>query len=175
MDGNEGSVPRVDVPEPARRATGRPFVDVGAAKEIVASILRHRTPRRVSVLGTYMGLWSTGRLSSLALQGLDELLFPEWRDQEVKAPVFIFATPRSGTTLLHRLLSFDEGNWVGPRLYETVWPSVSHSQGSPPPQALPLFLTFSQTPSGLQNATPSWHSPYEPMRQRSPRASSIWA
>lgn len=130
MSRHQTHVSRVESPDrSARRATGRPFVDLGAAKEIAASILRHRTPRRLSVLGTYAAMWSVGRFSSLGLQGLDELLYPEWHEQDVKAPVFIFANPRSGTTLLHRLLSFDEANWVGPRLYETVWPSVTLIRG----------------------------------------------
>jgi hypothetical protein len=36
---------------------------------------------------------------------LDELLYPDYRQQRVAAPVFITGIPRSGTTYLHRLLA----------------------------------------------------------------------
>ncbi|MHA7815080.1 MAG: sulfotransferase [Pseudohaliea sp.] len=36
---------------------------------------------------------------------LDELLYPDYRQQPVRAPVFITGIPRSGTTYLHRLLA----------------------------------------------------------------------
>jgi len=119
------SEPSAKSSAPKRRSTARPFVDMAAAKQIARAVFRHPTPRRLSVLATYAAMWSVGRGSSLALQLVDEVAFPEWRTQKVEAPVFIFANPRSGTTMLHRLLSFDETNWVGPKLYETVWPSVT--------------------------------------------------
>lgn len=108
-----------------RRSLGRPFVDGAAALEIVRAMLRHRTPRRLGVLATYAAMWSAGRGLSLAFQLADELVDPSWREQPVRAPVFIFASPRSGTTLLHRLASYDTEHFVGPLLYETVFPSVA--------------------------------------------------
>jgi len=55
---------------------------------------------------------------------LDEWLFPGLRRVEVKAPVFIIAHPRSGTTLTHRLMLADEGRYCFTRAYELLLPSV---------------------------------------------------
>ena len=55
---------------------------------------------------------------------LDEWLFPGVRRVEVKAPVFIIAHPRSGTTLTHRLMLADEGRYCFTRAYELLLPSV---------------------------------------------------
>ena len=41
-------------------------------------------------------------------RGLDHVFFPSFGKQKIEAPVFIVATPRSGTTFLHRLMSLDE-------------------------------------------------------------------
>ncbi len=123
MDGSHFTPPP-PVRKPRRRL-GRPFVDAGAAGEIVSAVLRHASPKRLAVLATYSAMWSTGRGLALAFQAVDELIDRRWRDQPVEAPVFIFATPRSGTTLLHRLMAYDTDHWVGPLLYETVFPSSS--------------------------------------------------
>lgn len=54
---------------------------------------------------------------------LDYLLFPAWRKATVAAPIYILATPRSGTTFLHRMLCADpQFSWI--KLYHTIFPSV---------------------------------------------------
>ena len=55
---------------------------------------------------------------------LDYALAPGFRRVEVRAPVFVVAPPRSGTTLLYSLLAADP-RFLGPRLYESLLPSVS--------------------------------------------------
>lgn len=58
----------------------------------------------------FVPLWLlAGLLSLLHSLGflLDELLFPGYRKVEIKAPVFIVGVPRSGTTLLQRVLARD--------------------------------------------------------------------
>jgi len=55
---------------------------------------------------------------------LDHLLFPGFRRQKLRDPVFIVAPPRSGTTLMQRLLSLDEERFVHVKLYQTIFPSV---------------------------------------------------
>lgn len=40
--------------------------------------------------------------------GLDELVYGDYRQQEIQQPIFILGNPRSGTTFLHRLLALDE-------------------------------------------------------------------
>jgi hypothetical protein len=55
---------------------------------------------------------------------LDALLFPSlWRTR-VRAPVFVIAHARSGTTLIHRLMSRDEGRFSAFMLYELYFPSL---------------------------------------------------
>jgi len=51
---------------------------------------------------------------------LDEVLCRSWRKQRVVAPVFIIATPRSGTTAMQRLLALDEANFRPLLMYEMI-------------------------------------------------------
>ena len=55
---------------------------------------------------------------------LDYIFFPGFRKQEVQAPLFIIAPPRSGTTLTQKLLALDEDRFVYSRMYQTIFPSV---------------------------------------------------
>jgi hypothetical protein len=57
-------------------------------------------------------------------RALDHLLFPGFKRQPVKAPVFIIAPPRSGTTLTQNLLSLDQGRFVHLKMYQTIFPAV---------------------------------------------------
>ncbi len=56
----------------------------------------------------------------------DRTRHPEIADQRLERPVFIVGLPRTGTTLLHRLLAQDPAHRV-PRTWEILYPS-------PPPQ-----------------------------------------
>jgi hypothetical protein len=55
---------------------------------------------------------------------LDALLFPGLRRIEVRDPVFLVGHARSGTTLLHRLMSRDGERFSSFRLYEMYFPSL---------------------------------------------------
>jgi hypothetical protein len=55
---------------------------------------------------------------------LDALLFPSLRRVRVRAPVFVIGHARSGTTLIHRLLSRDAGRFSAFMLYELYFPSL---------------------------------------------------
>ena len=55
---------------------------------------------------------------------LDWLLFPDLKNVEVKAPIFMVGHARSGTTLTHRLLSKDSGRFSSFLLYELYFPSL---------------------------------------------------
>jgi omega-hydroxy-beta-dihydromenaquinone-9 sulfotransferase len=55
---------------------------------------------------------------------LDGILFPGLRRVEVRTPVFLVGHARSGTTLLHRLLSRDAERFSSFRLYEMYFPSL---------------------------------------------------
>lgn len=56
---------------------------------------------------------------------LDDALYPAYAREPIVAPLFIYATPRSGTTLLHRLLACDEERFTHVRLYQTLLQSVT--------------------------------------------------
>lgn len=57
-------------------------------------------------------------------RALDHVLFPGFKRQPVKQPVFIIAPPRSGTTLVQNLLSLDDGRFVHLKMYQTIFPAV---------------------------------------------------
>ena len=59
---------------------------------------------------------------------LDHLWFPGFRRQEVRRPVFIIAPPRSGTTLLQKLLAMDDERFVHAKLYQTIFPAVCYQR-----------------------------------------------
>ncbi len=55
---------------------------------------------------------------------LDHVFFPGFRRMQVRKPVFIIGHARSGTSLLHRLMTADEGRFVYFRMYEMLVPSL---------------------------------------------------
>ena len=55
---------------------------------------------------------------------LDYLVFPKLWTQAVHKPIFIVGHARSGTTLMHRLLSGDEDRFSYFRYWETFFPSL---------------------------------------------------
>lgn len=57
---------------------------------------------------------------------LDELFFSEYRQVEVRRPLFIVGLPRSGTTFLHRSLARDDKSWSTINLWQAVLaPSIT--------------------------------------------------
>jgi hypothetical protein len=58
----------------------------------------------------------------------DEIFFPAYRKIKIKAPVYIISNPRSGTTLLHRLMCMDEERFVFIRTYHSLIPSITFSR-----------------------------------------------
>lgn len=55
---------------------------------------------------------------------LDHLLFPAFKRQPVRQPVFIVAPPRSGTTFTQKMLALDKDRFVHNALYQTIFPAV---------------------------------------------------
>lgn len=55
---------------------------------------------------------------------LDRFLYPAFAHTPVTPPVFVIATPRSGTTFLHHLLALDDEQFVSFKLYQTIAPAV---------------------------------------------------
>lgn len=83
-----------------------------------------RSPRQIMAKTLYtaanLGVWGTNNFCYLA----DEVFFPAYREQPLNKPIFILANPRSGTTLLHRLMSLDEERFRSFKLYQTLFPSI---------------------------------------------------
>ena len=82
------------------------------------------TPRRILVLLVLFPSYVTMLLVHWACLGLDELLFPRFRKQKIVRPLFIVGPPRTGTTLLHRLLAKDD-QFTSMRTWEILFaPSI---------------------------------------------------
>ena len=82
------------------------------------------TPRRILVLLVLFPSYVTMLLVNWACLGLDELLFPRFRKQKIVRPLFIVGPPRTGTTLLHRLLAKDD-QFTSMRTWEILFaPSI---------------------------------------------------
>jgi hypothetical protein len=80
-------------------------------------------PKHALITVLIMLLFGVFLLFVLVARMLDALLVPGWRRVEVKAPLYIVANPRSGTTYLHRLLALD-GQFTHFKLWHTILPSV---------------------------------------------------
>jgi omega-hydroxy-beta-dihydromenaquinone-9 sulfotransferase len=62
-------------------------------------------------------------------RALDHVFFPGFKHQPVQKPVFIVAPPRSGTTLVQKLLALDDERFVYNALYQTIFPAVTFQRG----------------------------------------------
>jgi LPS sulfotransferase NodH len=88
------------------------------------TIHRHFSFRRMAYASGF-GLTHALLASTVsAARWLDEQLYPEFEQLPAPAPVFVLATPRSGTTYLHQLLALDEERFTTPKLYQTIAPSI---------------------------------------------------
>ncbi len=101
------------------------YVNKHNLARVAKSALANVNPRRAFT-------WSGFAAGYVSLRGLveaarvvDDVLYPEWADQEVREPVFIFANGRSGTTMLHRLLSYDEATFAPSKLHQSIFSAVS--------------------------------------------------
>ncbi len=57
---------------------------------------------------------------------LDEIIYPEYHEVEIREPVFIIGNPRSGTTFLQRLLAKDKDNFFSMKTWEIfIAPSLT--------------------------------------------------
>jgi omega-hydroxy-beta-dihydromenaquinone-9 sulfotransferase len=92
---------------------------------LFASPFRFR--RAAYVLG-FTGLFGVMWVIVAVGRMMDHLLFPGFRKQPVKSPVFIIAPPRSGTTFLQKLMALDEERFVHAKLYQTIFPCISYQR-----------------------------------------------
>uniref|UniRef100_A0A832A3K4 Sulfotransferase n=1 Tax=Desulfacinum infernum TaxID=35837 RepID=A0A832A3K4_9BACT len=55
---------------------------------------------------------------------LDDIFFPQWKNVELKPPVFIVGNPRSGTTFIHRVMARDDEQFFCFKAWEIIFPAV---------------------------------------------------
>lgn len=65
------------------------------------------TRKRLIFLLLFYTVWPIGTLIHWFCFWLDDILFPEYKNQPIEKPLFILGNLRSGSTFLHRLLSRD--------------------------------------------------------------------
>ena len=53
---------------------------------------------------------------------LDEILFPSYKQVQIKKPIFLLGGFRTGTTIVHRSLYEELKNFISPRFLELVFP-----------------------------------------------------
>jgi hypothetical protein len=99
--------------------------DFGNWLRMVSLAWREESPRArrryLAVLLAWVPLVASFHAVCFAL---DVVLFPSLRRTRVRAPVFVIGHARSGTTLVHRLMSRDEGRFSAFMLYELYFPSL---------------------------------------------------
>lgn len=84
------------------------------------------TPKRVGVGAAFYALFGAVELATWIGFALDDLFFREYREVQIREPVFIIGNPRSGTTFLQRLLAKDEENFTCTQMWEVlIAPSVT--------------------------------------------------
>lgn len=76
------------------------------------------TPRRRAAMLLWYLVIPIHQLLTFICFYLDEVFFPAYRKQEIKAPVFIVGNFRSGSTLLQRLLSRDSEHFTSMNIAE---------------------------------------------------------
>ncbi len=101
------------------------YINKRGIREIGSVLFKKPTAGRLLTTAWIAPIYLGLRQSASAFRMLDEVLYREYRDQEVERPVFVFANPRSGTTLTHRLISMDDEEFTTVKLYQTIFPSVT--------------------------------------------------
>ena len=82
--------------------------------------------RRLIFVLLFFSVWPWWALFTGLCFWLDEILFPDFRNQPIEKPLFILGNFRSGSTFLHRLLSRDEENFISLRTWDIfITPSIT--------------------------------------------------
>ena len=84
------------------------------------------TKKRLTFLLLFYIVWIPVTIFTWICLGLDEILFPAYKNHPVEKPLFIISNYRSGSTFLHRLLSQDRKNFTSMRTWDIyLTPSVT--------------------------------------------------
>jgi len=81
--------------------------------------------RRWVIVAVFMLLLSSFWVVVALGRALDHLLFPGFKRQVIRKPVFIIAPPRSGTTFLQKLLARNREVFAPVLMYQTIFPSIT--------------------------------------------------
>ncbi|MCC6796890.1 MAG: sulfotransferase [Candidatus Hydrogenedentes bacterium] len=94
------------------------------------------TPKRIRVMAVFLPVIFFGQVANWIGLLLDDVFFRGYRKVAIQDPVFIIGIPRSGTTLLHRIMAQDTERFTSFRLWEIIfapsitqrkfWATVSH-------------------------------------------------
>jgi len=101
------------------------YINRIAIREIAGVARRRLRLRRTVVWFGYAIGFVTIRGILDVTRWIDDRLWPGIAKQKLEAPIFIFGNARSGTTLLHRMMSLDEEHFSSMKLYHSVFCSVS--------------------------------------------------
>ena len=106
------------------------YFDFATYRKMLRLAWRERNPRnrRRLLVSLLLVVPSVATFHALCFF-LDPILFPGLRRVEIRTPVFIVGHARSGTTLLHRLLSKDADRFSAFLLYELFFPSLLQKKG----------------------------------------------
>jgi len=55
---------------------------------------------------------------------LDDIIYPQYRDIEIKTPVFVTGNPRSGTSFIHRVMATDQNQFFFFKTWEIIFPAI---------------------------------------------------
>ena len=87
------------------------------------------TPKRIFSLLVISFLYCIIEAANWIGFFLDDILFPGYRRQQIRQPVFIIGPPRSGTTYLQRILAADETQFSSMKTWEILFaPSVTQKK-----------------------------------------------
>ena len=85
--------------------------------------------KRIIFLTLFYLVWPIGSLVHWFCFWLDDILFPEYKNQPLEKPLFILGNLRSGSTFLHRLLSRDSETFTSLTTWDIyLTPSVTQKK-----------------------------------------------
>jgi hypothetical protein len=87
------------------------------------------TKKRIIFLTLFLIVWIPGMLIHWFCFWLDDIFFPEYKNQVIEKPLFILGNLRSGSTFLHRLLSRDSTTFTSLTTWDIyLTPSVTQKK-----------------------------------------------
>ena len=87
------------------------------------------TRKRFIFLALFYIVWPVGMAIHWLCFGLDDILFPGYKNHQIEKPLFILGNLRSGSTFLHRLLSRDSETFTSLTTWDIyLTPSVTQKK-----------------------------------------------